>query len=261
MCTVTFIPRGNGFYVAMNRDEQIARPKAGAPAVFQYGGVESIYPLDFEGGTWIAANSRGVAFTLLNWNDAPILREKTRTRGCVIPAVASSDCGQAAHSALTQLDLEGILPFKLVGFFPEEEGVIEWRWDQRVLKRNLVPWDMRQWCSSSLSDAQASLRRALTFQRGVKECDCGSLAWLRRLHASHDQELDPFSHCVHRARVETLSYTELVCTPRNIECHYLDGSPCRVDGAIHRVSLPRLFPPERSVRRAAFTEASDKSTC
>src|SRR5215471_18279185 len=156
MCTVTFVPRGDGFYLAMNRDERIERPSASPPVVFQQGSVETIYPLDSEGGTWIAANSNRVAFTLLNWNDAQILREKCRTRGNVVPAVINSNCSQVAQSTLCQLDLEGILPFRLVGFFSAEKGVIEWRWDQKSLERKSIPWAMRQWCSSSVSDAKAS---------------------------------------------------------------------------------------------------------
>src|SRR5215472_9701709 len=104
MCTVTFIPREDGFYVAMNRDERIARPSAIPPAVFGQGFAKSIYPLDSEGGTWVAANSRGIAFTLLNWNDAPVLSKKSRTRGHVIPALASSECSQFAEFALRRLD-------------------------------------------------------------------------------------------------------------------------------------------------------------
>ena len=239
MCTVTFVPRSDGFYLAMNRDEQITRPSANPPAIFQQGGVENIYPLDNEGGTWIAANSRGAAFTLLNWNDTQKLGEKSRTRGCVVPAVVSSNCSEVAQSTLSQLDLDGILPFRLVGFFSAEKDVTEWRWNQRSLERKSIPWKMSQWCSSSLSDAKASSTRRKMLEQEAKELDAGSLTWLRRLHASHDQENRPFSHCVHRGNVETLSYTELICTDRAIECKYLSCSPCRADQAVHRVSLGR----------------------
>jgi hypothetical protein len=239
MCTVTFVPHSDGFYLAMNRDERITRPTASPPGVFQQGSVEAIYPLDNEGGTWIAANSRGAAFTLLNWNDAQKLGEKRRTRGYVVPAVVSSDCSEAVQSTLSQLDLEGILPFRLVGFFPAGKDVIEWRGDQKSLERKSIPWTMRQWCSSSLSDAQASSTRGKMFEQKAKELDVGSLAWLRRLHASHDQGHNAFSHCVHRGNVETLSYTELICTDWTIECNYLSCSPCKAGQALHRVSLGR----------------------
>jgi transport and Golgi organization protein 2 len=241
MCTVTFVPRNDGFYVAMNRDERIARPVASPPAVFGQELVESIYPLDGEGGTWIAANHTGVAFALLNWNDTQVLHQKNRTRGSVIPALLSATCDHAAASAVRQLDLDGILPFRLVGVFPAEERVIEWRWDQRSIQRNIFSWTPRQWCSSSLSDATATATRKQVLKQRLTECHAGSLTWLRQLHSSHNDRRPLFSHCVHRLEVETVSYTELVCSGQGIECNYLSCSPCRRDRTLHSISLPRIL--------------------
>jgi len=241
MCTVTFIPRNDGFYLAMNRDERITRPSASPPAVFGQGVVESIYPLDSEGGTWIAANRSGAAFALLNWNDVQVLHQKTCTRGSVIPALLGSTCDHAAELALRRLDLDGILPFRLVGIFPAQERLIEWRWDQQTIERNSFPWATRQWCSSSLSDAAATASRKQVLEQKLTECRPRSLTWLRQLHSSHDDGYPLFSHCVHREEVETVSYTELVCLGQRIACNYLACSPCKRNRTLHRVSLPRLL--------------------
>ena len=249
MCTVTFIPRNDGFYLAMNRDERIARSSASPPAVFGEELVESIYPLDGEKGTWIAANRIGVAFALLNWNDTQVLHQKNRTRGSVIPALLGSACDHATESALRQLDLDGVLPFRLVGIFPADESVIEWGWDQRSIQRNTFPWTTRQWCSSSLSDATATATRKQALEQKLTECHAGSLTWLRQLHSSHDDSRLAFSHCVHRQEVETVSYTELVCSGQGIECNYLGGSPCKTNLIWHSVSLPLRSMPAYSVAR------------
>lgn len=245
MCTVTFIPRDSGFYVAMNRDERIARPTANPPAMFRHRSVESVYPVDSEGGTWIAANHMGVAFALLNWNDARVLREKSRTRGVVIPALAASACSQAADLLLGRLDLDGILPFRLVGFFPSEGCVKEWYWDQRAIERRSFAWTRRQWCSSSLSDETAALARTRAFEQKLAGDDAVSLTWLRQLHSSHDDDNRPFSHCVHREHVKTVSYTEFVCSDQRIECNYFAGSPCNTTVTRHGTSL-------RLMRTTAF---------
>ena len=239
MCTVTFIPRDDGFYVAMNRDERIARPSANPPVSSRHRSVESIYPVDSEGGTWIAANQMGVAFAVLNSNDAQVLRKRSRTRGGVIPALVTSDCSQAAESELHQLNLDGILPFRLVGFFPSEGCVTEWCWDQRSIEQRSFAWTRRQWCSSSLSDATATFTRKRAFEQKLAGEHAVSLKRLRQLHSSHDPDDPRFSHCVHRKSVETVSYTELICSDQRIECSYLAGSPCKKDRSGHHVSLLR----------------------
>ncbi len=55
MCTVTYLPSANGFYLTSNRDEKSTRPAALPPAVYFLNGSKIIYPKDAQGcGTWIA---------------------------------------------------------------------------------------------------------------------------------------------------------------------------------------------------------------
>src|SRR5437870_8664227 len=183
MCTVTFIPHREGYLLAMNRDERITRGQATPPTVVEVGCVQVLYPRDIQGGTWIAASSRGIAFALLNWNDARVVQPKTYSRGCVIPALIGRSSVRNADATLKRFDLQGILPFKLVGFFPPEKQIAEWRWDQDSLIRESFAWDSRQWCSSSLSDAQATMRRGLAHAGAQQEGPVNSVTWLRRLHA------------------------------------------------------------------------------
>ena len=239
MCTVTFIPNRNGYLLAMNRDEKITRGQATPPTVVEIGPGRALYPRDVQGGTWIAASSRGIAFALLNWNDAGVVQPKTRSRGCVVPALIGCSSVRNADATLERFDLRGILPFRLVGFFPSEKRVAEWRWDQDSLIRDRFAWDSQQWCSSSLSDAQARMRRGLAHARAQREGDVSSVTWLRRMHASHDQENPPFSICVHRQDVETVSYTELHCTPHHVQCRYRVGSPCGPKAGLHSVVIRR----------------------
>src|SRR5581483_10035540 len=66
MCTVSFLPRPQSFYLAMNRDEKRDRFAALAPAVVELEGRRAIFPREPAGGTWIAVNDAGVCRTRIN---------------------------------------------------------------------------------------------------------------------------------------------------------------------------------------------------
>ncbi len=244
MCTLTFVPRDkdNGYYLAMNRDESISRAAADPPTQVDLGDTRAIYPRDGAGGTWIAANSHGLTFALLNWNDVPqAAAQKIRSRGCVIPALLQFSSCQAVEEALNRTDFKGILPFRVIGIFPGEKTIREWRWNLAMLQSETHPWERCHWFSSSLSDEQAAQQRGVLCQTAWAEADAGSLAWIRRLHGSHGQT--PFSICVHREAVRTLSYTEFACMPEGIECRYFAGSPCTMkDQEIPTIATAHVGP-------------------
>ncbi len=213
MCTLTFIPRDNGYYLAMNRDERISRGLAAPPARIELGETSAIFPRDVEGGTWIAANDLGLGFALLNWNDVISNGEKllkTRSRGFVIQDVVHLRSLDQVQGRLNLLDLTGILPFRLVGVFPANKQLWEWRWDMSTLKADTHSWDLRHWFSSSLSDKQVTLRRGIACHAAWQDERAGTLRWTRKLHRSHAGGAGPFSLCVHRENVRTVSYTELI---------------------------------------------------
>jgi hypothetical protein len=247
MCTLTFAPNEQGYLLGMNRDERIARDPASPPARLECAGVAAIYPRDIEGGTWIGVNQLGVAFALLNWNDVGVVHPKVRSRGCVIPSLISAASTRTAATILNRLEPDGLLPFRLIGFFPAERQVIEWRWNQKRLEQEAFIWDSRQWYSSSLSDAQAGIRRGVAHARAQNESDRGSVTWLWRLHASHDPEHRPFSICVHREEVKTVSYTELICTSDQVECRYHSGSPCLPERELRSIAVRRIAAESRPI--------------
>jgi len=240
MCTLTFIPRDDGYVLAMNRDEQITRGLAMPPTRVQMGVGQAVYPTDIEGGTWIGANDHGLAFGLLNRNPSGPPLNKTRSRAEIIPPLAGLADIEEAQAIMQNSDLGGILPFRLIGISATEKALVEWQWDQRKLETATGDWHARHWFSSSLSDEQARAWRGAVCNAAWSQPDAGSLPWVRRLHASHGEGEGRFSICVHRTYVETLSYTEIVCTADELRCEYFSGSPCRVRGSGHSISLTRL---------------------
>jgi hypothetical protein len=229
MCTLSVVTHESGYYLAMNRDERLARGAATPPEITERAGSRAIYPRDPAGGTWIAANDRGIALALLNWNDVGqpgVEPATTRSRGHVIPSLIRERSLHDVQATFADQDLDVILPFRLVGVFPEQQEIWEWRWNLTQLESRSCGWETGNWFSSSLSDGRAQFLRGQVCRAAWEDAGAGSLPWLRKLHASHADGPGPFSLCVHREAVRTLSYTELTCTPDTVRCGYLSGSPC-----------------------------------
>jgi transport and Golgi organization protein 2 len=224
----------------MNRDEKITRGPGMPPEMHEFEDAKAIYPNDGDGGTWIAANECGIALALLNWNDVALRGNavKPRSRGLVIPALIDSRSLSGLHTVLSVSNFTGMLPFRLVGVFPSEQEIWEWRWDSTQLEFQIHEWKSRHWFSSSLSDAQAGSLRGLACCDAQHDSDVGSALWLRRLHASHGGGAGPFSVCVHRDGVKTLSYSEVVVTPGHVQMGHFRGSPCTM-GQIHPIEIER----------------------
>ena len=240
MCTLTTVTRNNTYLMAMNRDEKIARGAGLDPEIHVLEGAKAIYPSDGDGGSWFATNEYGISFALLNRNDiAPHCTvAKTRSRGQVIPIVINSRSLSDLQAALDVSNFKGMLPFRLVGVFPSEKEIWEWRWDSKQLEFEIRAWESRHWFSSSLSDDRAESLRGTTCRNAQHESDVGSVPWLRRLHASHRGRPGPFSLCVHREDVKTLSYSEIMVTTGHVQMGHFRGSPCTM-GPIQSIEIER----------------------
>lgn len=214
----------------MNRDEQLSRPAALPPEISRVAGVRAVYPREAGGGTWIAGSEMGIAFALLNRNDASDRVTGTGSRvsrGHIIPALL--DCATAAEAAkrLRQMDFSRTPPFRLIGLFPAERRLGEWTWNGSQLASTRLGWKDRHWFSSSLGDARATELRARIAGAAHRDGSTRDARWLRRLHRSHGEAPGPFSICVHRPEVGSVSYTELRCTAHEVRCLYLSGPPCQ----------------------------------
>jgi Transport and Golgi organisation 2 len=251
MCTLTVVTRNDMYLMAMNRDEKIARGAGSPPEIHEFDGARAIYPGDGDGGTWFATNEYGIALALLNWNAvAPhVIDVKTRSRGRVIPALIDSRSLSGLHAVFDVLNFKGMMPFRLVGVFPSEQKIWEWRWDSTHFGSHVHVWESRHWFSSSLSDDRAESTRGAVCRTACHESDTGSVPWLRRLHASHAGGPGPFSLCVHREDVKTLSYSEVMVTAGRIQMGHFPGSPCTMAQIqqIHSIEIERADCPDPAV--------------
>lgn len=238
MCTVSFIPKNGGYLVAMNRDELFTRGAAELPEVRFIEGVQTAYPRDASGGTWIATNELGNTWALLNWNIEPHC-PRPRSRGEVILLTLPSPSIDAAHELLLGSSLQGIGPFRLIGIFAQQKTIREWRWDGTRLDSIEHPWAVNHWFSSGRSDELAARQRTSQLDDAWHSNDAGSLAWLRRQHESHTPEAGAFSICVHRDDAATLSYTEIDVGVEHIRLRYKNAAPCQQQEFDTKLTLAR----------------------
>jgi hypothetical protein len=212
----------------MNRDEQLARVHALPPTLRQIDGRSVLSPTEPSGGTWIAVNDSGITLALINWY---AIKNRVKTaaisRGEVINAVIAACCLHSVTTELARLPLSNMNPFRLIGISPKTGEILEWQWDVERLACQKHPWKAMQWISSGFDEPQAQRIRSATFQQTMAQAWPGSLDWLRRLHRSHTPESGAFSTCMHRNEAETVSYTEVVLSSRNVTMRYQDGAPCR----------------------------------
>ncbi len=227
MCTISFVPKPRGFYLAMNRDEKFTRSTALPPAIVDLADRRAIFPREPEGGTWIAANDAGVCLALINWHRIECEPVGSMiSRGPVVRKLAGKSSIREIAAALAALPLNRLRPFRLIAIIPSEQRVTEWRWDRNRLFAHKRAWERRHWFSSGLDEPKAELERGRVCDYAQRQRSIGSLSWLRRLHRSHSPERGPFSICMHRPDAATVSYTEVAVSKRRATMRYKSGPCC-----------------------------------
>ena len=242
MCTLTFIPKPQGYLLGMNRDERLTREHALAPEAITVSGLPAVYPRENGGGTWIGSNSAGITFAILNQNPGSPAPVKERSRGGVIPALLGSWRFPEAMRQFQETSLRGMLPFLLVGIFPQEQIISQCVWNGRELEFVRMSWEVRHWFSSGVSDEMARKLRGSTCYEAWKRRDAASAAWLRGLHASHTPVRGSFSICMHRPDAATVSYTEVGFDGGELAMRYHAGHPCRALGRFDAEVVLRATP-------------------
>lgn len=227
MCTVTFIPKRDGYQLAMNRDERRTRVAGLPPIVKELNGRKIVLPMEPEGGTWIALNDCAASLALINWYSV-LTRPAGRSvsRGEIVKAACPAQTSAEVDAALQELPLARINPFRLIGVFPTQLEIVEWSWNLARLERVVQPWQTGQWISSGFDEPGAQRVRSETCRQAMAQKSFGTIDWLRRLHRSHTPAPGPFATCMHRADAVTVSYTEIVVKGARGQMQYHAGSPC-----------------------------------
>src|SRR5688572_15946862 len=162
MCTVTFIPTNDKYFITVNRDEKNVRRRAVVPAIYEIRHRKLIFPKDGEaGGTWIALHENGNAAVLLNGafeNHIPDPPYR-KSRGKVLLDIIADD---RSIRHFYQVDLDRIEPFTLL--LLEKDNLHECRWDGKDKHHQQMKTNRPYiWASVTLYDKEVVKKRDLWF--------------------------------------------------------------------------------------------------
>jgi uncharacterized protein with NRDE domain len=161
MCTVTFIPVKDKFFITSNRDEKHIRKQAIPPEIYFENGNRIIYPKDANaGGTWIAMNENGNAAVLLNGGFVKHISQPPyrKSRGVIFLEIINAIM---PVRYFMHMDLTDIEPFTMVIF---DDCLYECRWTGTTKHcRQLKKYRPYIWSSSTLYDETVVKKREQWF--------------------------------------------------------------------------------------------------
>jgi hypothetical protein len=170
MCTVTFIPTPEGFYLTSNRDESRRRGRAKPPQLYTWGNAKLMYPKDADAdGSWIVLKDKATAAVLLNG----AFLKHTRTppyrtsRGLVLLEIMRKP-DPLEH--LIAMDLHGVEPFTVVLFY--DGNLWDCRWDGSHKHIHSLDGSIPHiWSSATLYDEVASNERKRWFTEWLQSTE------------------------------------------------------------------------------------------
>lgn len=229
MCTVTLVRTGDLLRLACNRDELRHRPYAHPPFITRAGTQHVLTPQDPQGGgTWIAANSAGLVFALLNaQRNTPASSAALLTRGLVIPSLFDCESLDEAAARVGAMPLERFAPFRLVA--ADEQTVVEVTtrggWCEVAVHAVLEPL---LFTSSSLGDALVDGPRRALFEQ-IVGAPGDRAAQQDAFHAHRWRDRPAVSVHMSRPDACTVSTTVVEVTPGEVRMVY---QPAHCDAGI-----------------------------
>ncbi|HEV8287232.1 MAG TPA: NRDE family protein [Chitinophagaceae bacterium] len=162
MCTVSFIPGRDKYFITSNRDEKNTRKQAIPPAFYEFESGKLIFPKDGDaGGSWIALHENGNAAVLLNGafeKHIPCPPYRLSRGEIFLHVIASEN----PVRRFDRLNLNRIEPFTLI--VVDKGDLYECRWDgNKKHCRQLRNYRHYIWSSTTLYEEQIVRKREQWF--------------------------------------------------------------------------------------------------
>lgn len=221
MCTVTFIPSGDSFFLTSNRDEQITRLIAVAPKKYWHNNICLLYPKDSDaGGTWISANEKGESGVLLNGGIKPHERKPNyrHSRGLLLQLTLSNP---DPALFLSQYDCSDIEPFTIVLFAGGKLTEYIWDGEQKYIKE--LDTQLRYiWSSVTLYPPDIIEKRKNWFAEWTSGNPTPSQEEIINFHSSTgDGDLEN-DLVINRNTLHTVSITSIALNHSSVKMDYTD---------------------------------------
>ncbi len=237
MCTVTFIPVGDKYFITSNRDEKSIRGQAVPPMVYMENGNKIIYPKDANaGGTWMALHDNGTAAVLLNGafekhEPQPPYR---KSRGIVFLEIISAN---NPVRYFMHMDLEAIEPFTMIIM---DSCLYECRWNGSTKYcRQLRKHRHHIWSSATLYDEDVVKKREYWFASFLNKNPRPTQDDIIKFHqfgGNGDIQNDLIMN--RNNELYTVSITSIVLDDHKSQMKYLDLK----DNKVYNCKMPMLIP-------------------
>lgn len=222
MCTVTYVPSNDGYYLVSNRDEKHTRKKALLPAEYILDGATVIFPKDADaGGTWIVLKENGDSLCLLNgaFENFMDTGQYKLSRGKIVVQIAAAfDMLTAFHS----VSFADTAPFTLIMI--NNSKLWECRWDGEAKHYNLKDEHTAHiWSSATLYDAEQQKLRQQWFIKWLTENPSVCLYQLFHFHkntGAGDPKIDLVMN--RNGELYTVSITGIVANSSSRLMQYID---------------------------------------
>jgi transport and Golgi organization protein 2 len=230
MCTVSWLHTATGYRLLCNRDERHARKAAQAPVIHTLPRVRFIAPTDGDhGGSWIAVNEFGIAFSLVNryrcCHCSDERKIKPASRGLLLTQLADCRSLEEAQSRFDKVDLTAYPPFTIVVLARAKPSLLlHWTGRDSLVECNgecAMPLT-----SSSFDDRGVGVYRKRLFQSLAARREGVDVKLLMDFHASHSPTPSAYSPCMHRDNAKTVSFSKVTVCDGLIEFLYYPVAPC-----------------------------------
>ncbi|MGH1364698.1 MAG: NRDE family protein [Calditrichia bacterium] len=228
MCTVSWKLREDGFDLFFNRDELKTRSIALPPAVQLSESMPYIAPMDPDGGgTWIAVNTAGIGFFILNNYQNTYLPDPAirKSRGGLIDGLVHFGSIETAVKKLCWIDLTCYEPFT-IGMIAGGEAVTVYSWDGFILSRKEK---IKAPISSSSAKNWPDIAKWRRQRFAQIVTDAANTKQFIHFHSDYYSVDAAASVCMRRKNAVTVSLSHISATQKAVTFNYKNGAPDAVD--------------------------------